>query len=104
MKQKMIVLAAAIAFVPSMAMAGVPTLINEFMPNPFGADPSPQDFELIGTPGAAFSGVLVTIDMNADSSFEMEVVDNIRVSADIPEPASLGLLALGVIGMLRRRR
>ena len=37
-------------------------LINEFQPNPFGTDPANQMIELIGTPGAAYSGFLITVD------------------------------------------
>ncbi len=37
-------------------------LINEFEPNPLGSDPSSVSMEIKGSPGASFSGVVVSID------------------------------------------
>lgn len=37
-------------------------MINEFQPNPTGADPANVDIELLGTPSASFSGWLLTVD------------------------------------------
>ncbi|PHI21162.1 hypothetical protein CEQ90_03845 [Lewinellaceae bacterium SD302] len=37
-------------------------LINEFEPNPVGGDPTNQNVELKGTPGAGFAGMLVSIE------------------------------------------
>ncbi|WP_299437124.1 ExeM/NucH family extracellular endonuclease [uncultured Rhodospira sp.] len=46
----------------------VSAVINEFMPNPPGGDPSTQTFELLGTAGAAFEGWVVSIESDAGSS------------------------------------
>jgi len=40
----------------------VEALISEFQPNPIGDDPANQTFELSGTPGASFSGWIVSIE------------------------------------------
>jgi len=40
-------------------------LINEIQPNPPGTDPSTQVLELLGTPGAAFFGWLVSIESDS---------------------------------------
>jgi hypothetical protein len=59
--------AAALALVAG--TAGASTLLNEFQPNPDGADPSTQMIELIGTPGAAFNGYLFSLEAdNANSA------------------------------------
>lgn len=42
--------------------------LNEFEPNPNGADPSNQNFELSGTPSAAFSGWIISIESDNDGS------------------------------------
>jgi predicted extracellular nuclease len=44
------------------------TLINEFQPNPTGTDPSTVLLELLGMPGASFSGVLVAIESDAGTA------------------------------------
>ncbi len=51
----------------------VTALINEFQPNPSGADPSTVFLELLGDAGAAFSGVVVAID--GDTGNEGEITD-----------------------------
>jgi len=43
-------------------------LINEIQPNPPGTDPSTQVLELLGTPGAAFFGWLISIESDSGSS------------------------------------
>ncbi|MGF1479145.1 MAG: endonuclease/exonuclease/phosphatase family protein [Cyanophyceae cyanobacterium] len=43
-------------------------LISEFQPNPPGTDPSSQTFELSGTPGESFSGVIVGIESDSGSA------------------------------------
>jgi Secretion system C-terminal sorting domain len=43
-------------------------LINEFEPNPSGSDPANQSFELKGTPLAAFSGWILSIESDTGSS------------------------------------
>ncbi len=40
-------------------------LINEFEPNPIGTDPTDVSFELKGTPSAAFSGWILSIESDA---------------------------------------
>ena len=46
----------------ALGSAASANLISEFEPNPTGADPAIASVELSGTPGAAFSGVLVSIE------------------------------------------
>ncbi len=43
-------------------------LINEFEPNPGGADPATTVIELLGAPGASFNGWLVALESDAGSS------------------------------------
>ncbi|MGK7920159.1 MAG: lamin tail domain-containing protein, partial [Trichodesmium sp.] len=43
-------------------------LISEFQPNPTGTDPAQTTFELSGTPGDAFDGVIVSIESDSGSS------------------------------------
>ncbi len=47
------------------SVANASTLINEFEPNPAGSDPSNQDVELLGTPGASFD--LWILSLESDS-------------------------------------
>ncbi|ETX27303.1 choice-of-anchor I family protein [Roseivivax isoporae] len=42
--------------------------ISEFQSNPPGADPAFQSIELVGTPGASFSGVLLSIESDAGTA------------------------------------
>lgn len=49
------------------ALSANATLVNEVRPNPPGSDPATQDVELSGTPLAAFSVVLLTIESDAVS-------------------------------------
>ena len=44
------------------------TLISEMQPNPTGGDPSIQPFELSGTPGEFFSGVILNIESDLTSN------------------------------------
>jgi predicted extracellular nuclease len=50
------------------AVAPTTPLISEFQPNPTGTDPANVTFELSGTPGEAFSGVIVSIESDSGSS------------------------------------
>ena len=50
-------------------------LINEFQPNPTGADPSTVQVELLGTAGASFSGVLLSIE--SDNTGSLGVIDRL---------------------------
>ncbi|MGD1809574.1 ExeM/NucH family extracellular endonuclease [Dapis sp. BLCC M126] len=43
-------------------------LISEFKPNPIGTDPAQTTFELSGTPGDAFDGVIVSIESDPGSA------------------------------------
>lgn len=71
MKLSKLLFAAAIAVaLPAVATA---SLINEFQPNPDGADPSPQPFELIGTPNTSFDGWVISVE--SDNSSSLGVVD-----------------------------
>lgn len=42
-------------------------LINEFQPNPPGSDPADMNFEILGTPGASFSGWVLSFESDATS-------------------------------------
>jgi hypothetical protein len=85
MQKKLVLWVAVVALVPSLAMAD--TLINEFMPNPVGADPSPQDFELRGVPGDSFSGFLVTLD--SDSTVAGTVNDSQAIAGSFDNVTGL---------------
>ena len=65
------VFAAIAAGVAGTASADV--VINEFMPNPPGADPAMTDIELLGVPGDTFSGWILSVE--ADSSSSVGTVD-----------------------------
>ncbi|RNC81984.1 MAG: hypothetical protein ED559_09440 [Phycisphaera sp.] len=43
-------------------------LINEFEPNPGGADPADMNFEILGTPGASFSGWVLSLEADNQTS------------------------------------
>ncbi|NEQ40084.1 MAG: ExeM/NucH family extracellular endonuclease [Okeania sp. SIO3I5] len=47
---------------------GTTPLISEFQPNPTSTDPAQTTFELSGTPGDAFDGVIVSIESDSGSS------------------------------------
>ncbi|MCA8882139.1 MAG: 5'-nucleotidase C-terminal domain-containing protein [Rhodobacteraceae bacterium] len=51
---------------PTRAAAAMTVLINEFQPNPAGADPATQQLEISGTPGASFSGFFYSIEADFD--------------------------------------
>ena len=50
------------------AVAPATPLISEFQPNPTGSDPANVTFELSGTTGESFSGVIVSIESDSGSS------------------------------------
>ncbi len=54
--------ASMIAGLMSIVGASNAQMINEIQPNPVGADPATVSVELIGTPGANFDGVLISIE------------------------------------------
>jgi hypothetical protein len=59
------------AFLAALLLVGIPTradLINEIRPNPPGTDPATQLLELLGPPGAAFSGWLLSIESDSGAS------------------------------------
>ncbi|MEM7456580.1 MAG: hypothetical protein AAF456_19705 [Planctomycetota bacterium] len=64
MKRIAFLLAAAFACVGGTVSAD---LINEFEPNPLGTDPTLVSIELSGTPGAAFSGFLSSLESDVAS-------------------------------------
>ncbi|MGK7943146.1 MAG: ExeM/NucH family extracellular endonuclease, partial [Microcystaceae cyanobacterium] len=51
----------------SFTVTGTP-LISEFQPNPTGNDPTQVTFEISGTPGDAFDGVIVSIESDSGSA------------------------------------
>jgi hypothetical protein len=67
--------------------------INEFEPNPAGADPANQSFELKGTPSAAFSGWIVSIEGDPGASNPGSVNDATSVSGTFD---ANGLLVVSV--------
>ncbi|NEO57007.1 MAG: ExeM/NucH family extracellular endonuclease [Okeania sp. SIO3B5] len=73
---------------------GTTPLISEFQPNPIGTDPAQTTFELSGTPGDSFDGVIVSIE--SDNTSTMGTVDRVAsvsgtfdanglLSVDIPD-------------------
>lgn len=65
--RKLLLVMVVASLVPMTTASVVGGLFNEFMPNPKGTDPSPQDCELLGTPGASFAGYIVTIEGDGSS-------------------------------------
>jgi MYXO-CTERM domain-containing protein len=55
-------IAALIAAAGIAGLANANVIINEFQPNPFGADPATNSIELRGTAGESFSGWLTALD------------------------------------------
>ena len=63
-------------------------LISEFQPNPAGTDPATQDIEFSGTPGAAISGFLLSLE--SDISATPGVVDRFEtIGPGIYDPSGL---------------
>ena len=50
------------------AASSAAPLFNEFEPNPAGIDPATQTIEILGTPGDAFSGWVISIESDAVSA------------------------------------
>ena len=65
-------------------------VFSEFQPNPPGSDPSTQTFELSGTPGAPFSGWIVSVESDGNDG---DVQDWSEVSGIFDEN---GLLVVDV--------
>ena len=57
-------------------------LINEFEPNPFGADPSTSTIELVGTPGAMLIGTIISIESDATSIGAIDRLEDFSVTFD----------------------
>ena len=57
--------------------------INEFQSNPDGADPSPQSIELLGTPGASFSGFLFTIEGDFGAPQDVDSANAVSGTFDV---------------------
>lgn len=103
---------------------GTPFLVGAFVPTDADGDGDGGDLQLdsnldgVGDGGTLSttlqrftfpitgSGSLLSLSINLTStdSFEPIVVDGVVVDGVIPEPASLGLLSLGALGLLRRKR
>ncbi len=67
-------------------------LISEFQPNPAGADPADVSIELMGTAGASFTGILLSIE--SDGSTAAGTID--RMSSVSGTFDSNGLLVVSV--------
>ena len=65
-------------------------LINEFQPNPVGTDPNPGMLELLGTPSASFSGVLIARETD-DATGNINSVDAVSGTFD-----ANGILAVSI--------
>ncbi|MEM6313599.1 MAG: PEP-CTERM sorting domain-containing protein [Planctomycetota bacterium] len=63
--RKINLFAAAIAATAFTAAASGQVLINEIDPNPPGGDPAVTSVELLGTPGASFSGWVLSVESDA---------------------------------------
>ena len=70
-KSKILLILFSLIFISS-AQA---VMINEISPNPPGGDPSTQTVELLGNPGASFTGVLLSIE--SDNVSGLGLVDRI---------------------------
>jgi len=57
-------------------------LINEFEPNPFGSDPADQNFELSGTPSAAFDLWILSIESDPGAPGIVDRATNVTGSFD----------------------
>lgn len=89
------ILSLALALLATAANAGAigTVLINEFAPNPDGGDPSTTTVELLGTPGASFSGSLVFIESDPGGSNPGDINNFFSVSGTFD---SNGLLAASI--------
>lgn len=61
------------------------------------------------TTGLAGDGIALRVtstsaDLGASAWSRTAVIDNVSVTAEVPEPGSMALLALGAVSMIRRRR
>lgn len=48
--------------------------------------------------------VIVNMEQTASSGWDMETYDNVTFNTPVPEPATMGLLAIGGVALLRRKR
>ncbi|MFH4966839.1 T9SS type A sorting domain-containing protein [Gaetbulibacter sp. M240] len=90
---KSIYLAISCALIASLSYSQV--FINEFEPNPDGADPTTVPIELKGTPNTAFSGYLLSIECDSDKNIG-EVQDAEAVSGNFD---SNGLLVVNILDL-----
>ena len=79
MKFKAMIFGVAFAIATSSASA---QLINEFQPNPVGADPADVSIELMGTPNAAFSGWFLSFETDTDSPHAVDRATAVSGSFD----------------------
>lgn len=89
MTRTLLTVAAALALVlPSVASA---QLISEFEPNPFGVDPDPVSVELSGTPGASFSGEILSLESDSGTIGTVDRLASVSGTFD-----SNGLLVVSI--------
>ncbi|NEO77733.1 endonuclease/exonuclease/phosphatase family protein [Moorena sp. SIO4G3] len=69
------------------------TIISEFQPNPIGSDPALTTFELSGTPGESFEGVIVNIESDPGGSNPGDINNFESVSGTFD---SNGLLSVSI--------
>lgn len=70
--------------------------INEFQPNAAGVDPDPMTVELRGTAGASFSGFLISLENDMNSTFTSNIGTADRVAAVSGTFDANGLLVVTV--------
>lgn len=103
----------AILAVAGAACTANAQLINEFQPNPTGGDPAQVNFELFGTAGATFNGVIYALDTDfgggvdnpidrlsaVSGTFDANGILNVMID-DLENPSFSVVLASGGAGGL----
>lgn len=81
-----------LAIVASAGVASAGPLFNEFHPNPVGADPATMQVELIGVPGATFTGTIYEVDTDFSPG---QTIDRVSSVTGVFEPNGLLVLSIG---------